>query len=78
MAEEYSVVEMDTSSKWWDRWFVVVDLTIDRMLTDYNYFSLSPVYLITHGCREKKQFILRKPRRNLHGEVVQVRYFGFH
>ena len=32
MAEEYSVVEMDTSKKWWDRWFVVTDLTINRML----------------------------------------------
>ena len=68
MAEEYNVVELDTSKKWWDTWFVVADLTINRMLADYNYFSLSPVYIITRGCREKKEFILRKPRRNLQGE----------
>ena len=68
MAEEYTVVEMDTSKKWWDRWFVVADLTINRMLADYNYFSFSPVYIITCGCTEKKEFILRKPRRNLQGE----------
>ena len=49
MGEDYSVVEMDTSEKWWDRWFVVADLTIDRMLPDYNYFSLNPVYVITRG-----------------------------
>ena len=38
------------------------------MLPDYNFFSLSPVYVITRGCRERKEFILRKPRRNLQGE----------
>ena len=68
MGEDYSVVEMNTSEKWWDRWFVVANLTIDRMLPDYNYFGLSPVYVITCGQRERKEFILQKPRRNLQGK----------
>ena len=77
MGEDYSVVEMDTSEKWWDRWFVVANLTIDRMLPDYNYFSLSPVYIITRGWRERKEFILRKPRNNLQGKWSKCHILDF-
>ena len=54
------VVEMNTSTKWWDSWFVVADLTIPLFLDDYHYFNFSPVYLLTDGDVEKKQFIVKK------------------
>ena len=61
---EEIVVEMNTYTKWWDSWFVVADLTIPLFLDDYDYFNLSPVYLLTDGDVEKKEFIVKKPRRN--------------
>ena len=53
----YIILEMDLNDKWWDKWFVVAGLTIDRSirLHHYNYFSMSSVYLLAR----------RKPRRNL-------------
>ena len=63
MGDNYKVIEMDTSYKWWDRWFVVANMTIDRLLADYCYSNLSPVYLLTRCC--KNHFLVRKPRRNL-------------
>ena len=65
--EDYKVVQMEVNKRWWDKWFVVADLTIDLLLHDYKYFSLSPVYLLTDGDVEKKEFIVRKPQRNLQG-----------
>ena len=59
--KDYKVIEMDLNNKWWDKWFVVADLTIDILLHDYNYFSITSVYLLTEGDVGKKQFIVRKP-----------------
>ena len=68
MGEEYKVVELNTDEKWWDRWFVVANLTIDHLLADYNYFSMSSVYLITNSSQNREEFMVRKPRRDLRGE----------
>ena len=48
---DYKVIEMDLSYKWWDKCFVVADLTIDILLHDYNYFSMTSVYLLSQGVR---------------------------
>ena len=64
----YIVLEMDLNDKWWDKWSVVGGLSIDRniQLNHYNYFSMSSVYMLTRGeDMEKKEFFVRKPRRNL-------------
>ena len=65
----YIVLEMDLNDKWWDKWFVVGGLSIDRSikLHHYNYFSMSSVYMLTQGNVAKKEFFVRKPRRNLNG-----------
>ena len=60
----YIVLEMDLNDKWWDKWFVVGGLSIDRsiQLNHYNYFSMSSVYMLTHGeDMAKKEFFVRKP-----------------
>ena len=67
MGEQYKVIDMDTSYKWWDRWFVVANQKIDKLLEDYNYFSLNSVYVITPSCSLKQEFLVRKPRVNLKG-----------
>ena len=49
---------------------MVGGLSIDRsiQLNHYNYFSMSSVYMLTYGEHiEKKEFFVRKPRRNLKG-----------
>ena len=56
----YIVLKMDLNDKWWDKWFVVGGLSIDRsiQLNHYNYFSMSSMYMLTHGeDREKKEFL---------------------
>ena len=65
----YIVLEMDLNDKWWDKWFVVGGLSIDRsiQLNHYNYFSMTSVYMLTQGDMAKKEFFVRKPRRNLKG-----------
>ena len=65
----YIVLEMDLNDKWWDKWFVVGGLSIDRsiQLHHYNYFSMTSVYMLTQGDMAKKEFFVRKPRRNLKG-----------
>ena len=65
----YIVLEMDLNDKWWDKWFVVGGLSIDRsiQLHHYNYFSMTSVYMLTRGDMAKKEFFVRKPRRNLKG-----------
>ena len=65
----YIVLEMDLNEKWWDKWFVVAGLSIDRSikLHHYNYFSMSSMYLLTLGDIAKKEFFVRKPWRNLKG-----------
>ena len=47
----YIVLEMDLNDKWWDKWFVVGGLSIDRsiQLNHYNYFSMSSMYMLTRG-----------------------------
>ena len=52
----YIVLEMDLNEKWWDKWFAVGGLSIDRSikLHHYNYFSMSSVYLLTRGDIAKK------------------------
>ena len=62
----YIVLEMDLNDKWWDKWFVVGGLSINRSikLHHYNYFSMSSMYLMTRGDITK---FVRKPRRNLKG-----------
>ena len=59
--EDYKVIEVEVNERWWDKWFVVPDLTINLLLHDDNYFNLSPVYLLTYGDVEKKEFIVTKP-----------------
>ena len=65
----YIVLKMDLNDKWWDKWFVVAGLSIDRsiQLSHYNYFSMSSVYMLSQGDIAKKKFFVRKPRRNLKG-----------
>ena len=65
----YIVLKMDLNNKWWDKWFVVAGLSIDRsiQLSHYNYFSMSSVYMLTQGDMAKKEFFVRKLRRNLKG-----------
>ena len=74
---DYKVIAMDLSNKWWDKWFVVADLTIDILLHDYNYFSMTSVYLLMEGDVAKKQFIVRKPCRNLQGFWSKCDMVGF-
>ena len=59
----YIVLEMDLNDKWWDKWFDVAGLSIDRsiQLSHYNYFSMSSVYMLTQGDMAKKEFFVRKP-----------------
>ena len=45
----YRLIELRTEEKWWDKWFVVGDLTIDILLKEYNYFSLSTAYVLSIG-----------------------------
>ena len=73
---EEIVVEMNTYTKWWDSWFVVADLTIPLFLDDYDYFNFSPVYLLTDGDVEKKEFIVKKPRRNQQFEWYKMDKVG--
>ena len=65
----YIVLEIDLNDKWWDKWFEVAGLSIDRSikLNHYNYFSMSSMYLLTQGDMVKKVFFVRKPQRNLKG-----------
>ena len=65
----YIVLKMDLKDKWWDKWFVVGGLSIDRSikLNHHNYFSMSSVYLLTRGELPKKEFYVKKTRRNLKG-----------
>ena len=65
----YIVLEMDLNDKWWDKWFVVGGLSIDRsiQLHHYNYFSMTSVYMLTGGDMAKKEFFVRKPGINLKG-----------
>ena len=65
----YIVLEMDLNDKWWDKWFVVGGLSIHRsmQLHHYNYFSMTFVYMLTRGDMAKKEFFVRKPRRNVKG-----------
>ena len=65
----YIVLKMNLNDKWWDKWFVVGGLSIDRSieLHHYNYFSMTSVYMLTQGDIAKKEFFVRKPRRNLKG-----------
>ena len=66
----YIVLKMDLNDKWWDKWFVIGGLSIDRsvQLNHYNYFSMSSVYMLTCGeDMAKKEFFVRKPQRNLKG-----------
>ena len=73
----YSLVEMDTEERWWDKWFIVGDLKIDVLLKDYNYFSLSAVYVLSAGNHEKAEFMVMKPRRNLKGDWSRLDILGF-
>ena len=60
----YIVLKMDLNDKWWDKWFVVGGLSIDRsiQLNHYNYFSMSSMYmLIREEDMAKKEFFVRKP-----------------
>ena len=74
----YIVLKMDLNDKWWDKWFVVAGLSIDRSikLHHYNYFSMSSVYLLTRGDIAKKEFFVRKPRRRLKGFWLKMDMIG--
>ena len=54
----------------------MADLTIPLRLHDYNYFNFSPVYMLTDGDVETKEFIVRKPRRNLQGSWSKLDMVG--
>ena len=69
----YTLVEMTTQNKW----FVVGNLTIDILLKEYNYWSMSAVYLLNVRCREKGHFVVKKPRRNLKGDWSRLDIIGF-
>ena len=56
---------------------MVADLTIDILLHDYNYFSMTSAYLLMEGDVAKKQFIVRKPCRNLQGFCSKCNMVGF-
>ena len=58
----YIVLEMDLNDKWWDKWFVVGGLSIDRsiQLNHYNYFSMSSVYMLTQGGHGKERILCKK------------------
>ena len=73
----YSLVELRTEEKWLDKWFVVGDLTIDILLKEYNYFSLSAVYALSIRNRDKQQFVVMKPRRNLRRAWSRLDILGF-
>ena len=73
----YSLVELRMEEKWWDKWFVVGDLTIDVLLKEYNYFSLSAVYVLSIGNQDKQQFVVMKPRSNLRGAWSRLDILGF-
>ena len=74
----YIVLKMDLNDKWWDKWFVVGGLSIDRsiQLNHYNYFSMSSVYMLTQGDMAKKEFVVRKPQRNLKGFLSKLDIIG--
>ena len=74
----YIVLEMDLNDKWWDKYFVVRGLSIDRsiQLNHYNYFNMSSVYRLTQGDMAKKEFFVRKARRNLKGFFSKLDIFG--
>ena len=74
----YIVLEMDLNDKWWDKWFVVAGLSIDRsiQLSHYNYFSMSSMYMLTQGDMAKKEFFVKKPRRNLKGFWCKLDIIG--
>ena len=74
--EVIEVIEMNLNERWWDRWFVVADLAINILLHDYSYFSISPMYLLTDEDVEKKQFFVRKLRRNLQGFWSKLHMIG--
>ena len=74
---DYKVIETDLNNKWLDKWFVVADFTIDILLHDYNNFSMTSVYLLREWDVRKKQFIVRKPRRNLQGFWSKCDVIGF-
>ena len=42
----YKVIEMDLKDKWWDKWFVVADLTIDILLHDCKSMPLCGMGLL--------------------------------
>ena len=70
----YIVLEMDLNDKWWDKWFVVAGLSIDRsiQLNHYNYFSMSSVYMLTQGNMAKKEFFVRKTTKKSERVLVQI------
>ena len=74
----YIVLEMDLNDKWWDKWFVVGGLSIDRsiQLHHYNYSSMTSVYMLTRGDMAKKEFFVRKLRRNLKGFSSKLDIIG--
>ena len=65
---------MDLNDKWWDKWFVVGGLSIDKSikLHHYNYFSMSSVYLLTQGDIAKKEFFVRKTMKKSERLLVQI------
>ena len=68
----YIVLEMDLNDKWWDKWFVVGILSIDRsiQLNHYNYFSMSSVYMLTHG--EDMAKLCKKTTKKSERLLVQI------
>ena len=67
----YIVLEMDLNDKWWDKWFVVAGLSIERSikLNHYNYFSMSSVYSRGHG---KERILCKKTTKKSERLLVQI------
>ena len=68
------VLKMDLNDKWWDKWFVVGGLSIDRsiQLNHYNYFSMSSMYMLTQGDMAKQEFFVRKTTKKSERLLVQI------
>ena len=62
----YIVLKMDLNDKWWDKWFVVGGLSIDRSikLNHYNYVDLRG-----HG---KERILCKKTTKKSERLLVQI------
>ena len=71
----YIVLEMDLNDKWWDKWFVVGGLSIDRK---YPVESLQlfqhefHVHVDSWGGHGKERILCKKTKRKSERLLVQI------